>query len=67
MSEDTVTVIGYMVCIKFKEINLSGINSVPYPNIIEESCLNSSPSQLDHLFEYTASSLHASLDSITPS
>lgn len=40
--------------------------SVPYPNITDDSYLNFSCSQLDHLGDYTADSLYDSLDSIAP-
>ena len=38
----------------------------PYSNITEESYLNFTPSQLDHLVDSTARSLRVSLDSIAP-
>ena len=37
-----------------------------YPKITNESYLEFSPSQPDHLADFTAGSLHASLDSIVP-
>ena len=58
ISEDTVE--------NFKEMIPYAIISVPYPKITEESYLNFSPSQLDHLGDITASSLHASLNFIAP-
>ena len=39
---------------------------MPYPKIKEESYLRFIPSQLDHLADFTASSLRASLNSIAP-
>ena len=44
----------------------SAFISIPYPKIKEESYLRFIPSKLDHLADFTAVSLRASLDSIAP-
>ena len=58
LSEDTVE--------NFKEMIPSALISVSYPKITEDSDLRFIPSQLDHLPDFTACSLRASLDSIAP-
>ncbi|XP_074501484.1 uncharacterized protein LOC141773537, partial [Sebastes fasciatus] len=54
------------VVAKFKEAIPSALNSIPCLNITEDSYVNFSPTQIDHLVDSATDSLRVTLDSVAP-